>query len=213
MTHHSIGSELEASLARAGYLRLVGVDEAGRGPGAGPVVAAAITFPPNTHIPGVNDSKALSAKQREALEGDIRAQASSVGVAAISPATIDRVNIREATKLAMSRAIHNCLRALREGPALGAPQPDLIVIDGDFVPAAGAGVPEQCFVKGDARSFHIAAASIIAKEWRDRYMVQLAQRYPGYGFELHKGYLTQAHKAAIKRLGPCPAHRLSFRIR
>jgi ribonuclease HII len=210
MTHHSIGSDLEASLARAGYLRLVGVDEAGRGPGAGPVVAAALYFAPGEAIPGVDDSKALSAPRREALELEIRDRALGLGVASVSAATIDRVNIREATKLAMSLAITNCLRSF---PETGAPKPDLIIIDGDFVPGAGSGLPEQCFVKGDARSFHIAAASIIAKEWRDRFMKRLAERYPGYGFELHKGYLTKAHRAAIKRLGPCPAHRQSFRIR
>ncbi len=206
MTHHRIGSELESSLTRSGYLRLLGVDEAGRGPGAGPVVAAAVTFAPGESIPGVDDSKALSGPAREALAIEIRERALGLGVASIDPATIDRINIREATKLAMRVAIHNSLRSLP-----GA-QPDLIIVDGDFVPGAGVGVPEQCFVKGDARSFHIAAASIIAKEWRDRYMERPAPRYPGYGFEVHKGYLTKAHRRALKALGPCPAHRHSFRL-
>jgi ribonuclease HII len=209
MTNDSIGSDLETSLARAGYLRLIGVDEAGRGPVAGPVVAAAATFAPGTRIPGVTDSKALSASQRAALEGEIRSQALGLGLASVSAACIDRINIREATKLAMRVAIRNCVASLRaagtpvaseasvrhqgqrNGPRKSAsltllPKlPDLIIIDGDFVPVAGVGIPEQCFVKGDARAFHIAAASIIAKEWRDRLMKRLALRSPGYGFEKH----------------------------
>ena len=228
MTPDSIGSDLEASLARAGYLCLLGVDEAGRGPVAGPVVAAAVTFAPGEQIPGVTDSKVLSAARRASLETDIRARALGVGVASVSAACIDRVNIREATKLAMRVAIHNCLRSLQGGgqapgspdadaqtvPTEAAPAspPDLIIVDGDFVPGAGAGIPEQCFVKGDARAFHIAAASIIAKEWRDRLMGRLALRFPGYGFEIHKGYLTKVHAKALRELGASPAHRHSFRL-
>jgi len=197
--------EIEDLLARNGYVRLMGVDEAGRGPVAGPVVAAAVVWGDLPRLPGVDDSKKLKPARRVELDAEIRATAEAVGVGVVEPADIDRLNIREATKLAMRQAIAQCLGRCRT-------RPQLVVVDGDFVPVARAGVPEQCFVGGDARSFTIAAASIVAKEHRDRLMLELAARYPGWGLEQHKGYLTAAHREAIERLGLSPIHRRSFKV-
>jgi ribonuclease HII len=197
--------EIEALLATNGYLRLMGVDEAGRGPVAGPVVAAAVYYGTAPFVAGVDDSKKLKPTARAELDRAIRATAEAVGVGVVEAAEIDRLNIREATKLAMRLAIAECLSRATS-------HPQLIVVDGDFVPMARAGVPEQCFVRGDARSAVIASASIVAKEHRDRLMLELAARYPGWGLEQHKGYLTAAHGEAIQRLGRSPVHRKSFRV-
>lgn len=174
---------------------------------AGPVVAAAVYYGNAPIVDGVDDSKALKPARRAELDVAIRATAEAVGVGVVGAGVIDSVNIRQATKLAMRLAIANCLARVSSSP-----RPQLIVIDGDFVPAAHAGVPEQCFVAGDARSAVIGSASIVAKEHRDRLMAALALRYPGWGLEVHKGYLTAAHREAIQRLGRSPVHRTTFRV-
>lgn len=196
--------DYDALLARAGIRLVVGVDEAGRGPVAGPVVAAALLLDPDAPLPGLDDSKALTPAARATLEPLVRQAACALGVGVVDAPTIDARNIRQATRLAMRIAIRNCMKGLDQ-------RPQLVLVDGDFVPDAHTGVPEQCLVKGDARARAIAAASIIAKETRDRLMDRLAARFPSYGFEIHKGYLTAAHRAALLRLGPCPAHRRTFR--
>lgn len=175
---------------------ICGVDEAGRGPWAGPVVAAAVILAPDGAPDGVRDSKALSPAERARLEPLIRA-ASRVGVGVASVAEIDRLNIREATFLAMRRAV----AALPERPSLAR-------IDGRDAPDLGC--RGEAIIGGDDLDPAIACASIIAKEVRDRMMVEACARYPGYGFAQHKGYGVPAHAAALARLGPCPLHRTSF---
>jgi ribonuclease HII len=188
----------ENALRAAGYRLVVGIDEAGRGPLAGPVSVAAVILPPDFSHDLLNDSKQLAEKKRERLyeeitsREDIRWHAEMVGVE-----EIDRVNILQATWLGMRR----CAQALK-------PRPDAALIDGR--PVRDFPIHQVALVKGDSLSHSIAAASIIAKVRRDRLMVELADRYPGYGFEVHKGYPTPAHQAALKRLGPCPEHRRSF---
>lgn len=188
----------ENALRAAGYRIVVGIDEAGRGPLAGPVSVAAVILPPDFDHDLLNDSKQLTEKRRERLyeeittREDIRWHAEMVGVG-----EIDRVNILQATWLGMRR----CAQALT-------PRPDAALIDGR--PVRNFPIHQVALVKGDSLSHSIAAASIIAKVRRDRLMVELAGRYPGYGFEVHKGYPTPAHQAALKRLGPCPEHRRSF---
>lgn len=188
----------ENALRAAGYRLVAGIDEAGRGPLAGPVSVAAVILPPDFEHDLLNDSKQLTEKKRERLyeeittREDIRWHAELVGVE-----EIDRVNILQATWLGMRR----CAQALN-------PRPDAALIDGK--PVRNFPIHQVALVKGDSLSHSIAAASIIAKVRRDRLMVQLADRYPGYGFEIHKGYPTPAHQAALKRLGPCPEHRRSF---
>lgn len=176
---------------------ICGVDEAGRGPLAGPVVAAAVILPDQYNLSGLNDSKKISAPKREALYGGIVAQALACGVAQASVEEIERLNILEATLLAMRRAVD----------ALSV-RPQLILVDGNI--ARGFDVPARAIVGGDALEPCISAASILAKVMRDRLMNDLAERYPGYGFERHKGYGTAAHAAALKMLGPCPEHRKRF---
>ena len=189
--------ELENELYASGVVPLCGVDEAGRGPLAGPVCAAAVILPRGLEIEGLNDSKKLSEKKREKLYDEITAKAISFGVAFASVEEIEEFNILEATFLAMNRAI-----------AQLSPQPALALIDGNR--DKGIAVPARCVVGGDGRCADIAAASILAKVTRDRYMLQMAERYPEYGFEKHKGYGTAAHYAAIRAHGPSPIHRLSF---
>lgn len=174
-----------------------GVDEAGRGPLAGPVCAAAVVLPRGVEIAGLNDSKKLSEKRREALYGEITNKALHWAAAFAEVREIEELNILGATYLAMNRAI----------AALGVGI-DLALIDGNR--NAGIEYPSRCVVKGDAKCVSIAAASVLAKVTRDRYMRALAEKYPGYGFERHKGYGTEAHYAAIRALGPCPEHRPSF---
>ena len=189
--------ELENELYAQGYSLLCGVDEAGRGPLAGPVCAAAVILPAGLEIPGLNDSKKLSEKQREALFEPIKAAAKAYGIAFASVEEIENLNILNATFLAMNRAISQL-----------SPQPELALIDGNR--NTGITVPSRCVVKGDSRCADIAAASVLAKVSRDRYMLEMAEKYPEYGFERHKGYGTKLHYEAIRQYGPCPIHRLSF---
>ncbi|MBF8222685.1 ribonuclease HII [Halomonas sp. 328] len=177
--------------------RLAGVDEVGRGPLVGAVVAAAVILDPARPIEGLNDSKALSAKRRQALDGEIREHALAFAVAEASPAEVDELNIYHATHLAMRRAID----ALR-------PAAEYLLVDGNRLP--GHPLPGQAVVKGDARHPAIAAASILAKVARDAQMLALDDRHPDYGFARHKGYPTREHLAALERLGPLPEHRRSF---
>ncbi len=173
-----------------------GVDEAGRGPLAGPVVASAVILDPHNLPKGLNDSKALSATRREHMLNEIMDKASvSIGIA--EPEEIDRINILAASMTAMSRAVAGLPR-----------EPIAALIDGNRMPDLR--VPGQAIVKGDARSLSIAAASIVAKVTRDRLMVLADRRYPGYGFAGHKGYPTNAHREALERLGACPIHRRSY---
>lgn len=189
--------ELENELLDRGVAPLCGVDEAGRGPLAGPVCAAAVMLPRNLVIPELNDSKKLSPKKRDALYDAILAQAVSYGIAFATVDEIEKWNILGATFLAMNRAIEQ----LSEPPALA-------LIDGNR--NSGIQVNSQCVVGGDGKCAEIAAASILAKVTRDRYMLQMAEQYPQYGFAQHKGYGTAAHYAALREYGPCPIHRPSF---
>lgn len=189
--------ELENELLDRGVAPLCGVDEAGRGPLAGPVCAAAVMLPRNLVIPGLNDSKKLSPKRRDALYDAILAQAASYGIAFATVEEIEKWNILGATFLAMNRAIEQ----LSEPPALA-------LIDGNR--NSGIHGNSQCVVGGDGKCAEIAAASILAKVTRDRYMLQMAEQYPQYGFAQHKGYGTAAHYAALREYGPCPIHRPSF---
>ena len=189
--------ELESGLRAEGYDRICGVDEAGRGPLAGPVCAAAVILPPDVELPGLNDSKKLSEKKRELLFPLIQEQAVAWSVAFASVEEIEELNILRATFLAMNRAI----------AGLNV-KPDLALIDGNQ--NREIAMPSRTVVHGDARCACIAAASILAKVSRDRLMKELAVRYPQYGFEKHKGYGTKAHYAALREYGPCPIHRRSF---
>lgn len=189
--------ELESSLRAEGYDRICGVDEAGRGPLAGPVCAAAVILPPDAELPGLNDSKKLSEKKRELLFPLIQEQAVAWSVAFASVEEIEELNILRATFLAMNRAIAGL-----------DPKPDLALIDGNQ--NREIAMPSRTVVHGDARCACIAAASILAKVSRDRLMKELALQYPQYGFEKHKGYGTKAHYAALREYGPCPIHRRSF---
>ena len=177
---------------------ICGIDEAGRGPWAGPVTAAAVILDPTRLIDGLTDSKKLSEKRREALEPEIQARAAAWAVAHASAEEIDQLNIREATFLAMRRAVE----------ALGA-TPTLALVDGNALPG-DLPCPARAIVKGDLTEPAISAASILAKTARDRLMRALCEAHPGYGFSAHKGYGTAAHAEALARLGPCPAHRMSF---
>lgn len=188
----------EAKARANGFLAPAGVDEAGRGPLAGPVVAAAVILPEGYDHPLIRDSKALSPNARERAFSLIVADAVAYAIAEASPLEIDAVNILQASLLAMRRAVE----------ALSAP-PDFLYVDGTFrVPCD---LPQQPLVKGDSRCRSVAAASILAKVTRDASMREYDLAYPGYGFAGHKGYPTKDHYAAIRRLGPCPIHRLSFR--
>ena len=188
---------LENERIAAGLSPLCGVDEAGRGPLAGPVCAAAVILPQGLELPGLNDSKKLTEKQREALFDVIRDQAVSYGIAFATVEEIEEFNILGATFLAMRRAVEQ----LSVVPALA-------LVDGNRDP--GLGIPTETVVKGDGKCADIAAASILAKVTRDRYMLEMAEKYPEYGFEKHKGYGTKAHYAALREFGPSPMHRPSF---
>ena len=189
--------EIEEALMEKGITAICGVDEAGRGPLAGPVCAAAVILPDHLEIPGLNDSKKLTDKKRRELFPLIKEKAIAYGIAFASEQEIDEINILQATFLAMQRAIDQL-----EGKA------NFALIDGnrekDF------GLPVMTVVKGDSRSANIAAASVLAKVTRDLYMEELAKEYPEYGFEIHKGYGTKAHYAALTEHGACAAHRKTF---
>ena len=189
--------EIEKELLASGVAPVCGVDEAGRGPLAGPVCAAAVLLPPGLEIAGLNDSKKLSGAKRERLYDEITQKALSYGIAFASVEEIETLNILGATYLAMNRAI-----------AQLDPPPALALIDGNR--NAGIENASRCVVGGDAKCASIAAASILAKVTRDRYMLEMAERFPEYGFAQHKGYGTQAHYDALRRYGPCPIHRPSF---
>ena len=189
--------ELEGQLYDSGLTCLCGVDEAGRGPLAGPVCAAACILPRGLELEGLNDSKKLTEKRREKLFEQITAQAVSYGIAFAEVEEIEELNILGATYLAMNRAIEKL-----------SVKPELALIDGNR--NAGITVPSRTVIHGDGLCADIAAASILAKVTRDRYMVELAAQYPQYGFDRHKGYGTQAHYAAIREFGPTPVHRPSF---
>ena len=181
-----------------GFLRVAGVDEAGRGPLAGPVVAAAVILPPGFEAGDITDSKKLSPKKRDRLYDYIQAEASAVGVGVIDSAEIEAINILQASLKAMRVAVE----------ALG-DSPDFLLVDGNFkVPMP---LSQEALVKGDSRSVSIASASIVAKVVRDRLMAEYAELYPQYGFAGHKGYPTKAHKEAIALYGPTPIHRKTFK--
>ncbi len=186
--------EIESELP---FELICGVDEAGRGPLAGPVCAAAVILPKGLVIPGLNDSKKLSDKRRRELFPIIQQEAVSFGIAFASQEEIDEINILQATFLAMRRAMEQLN-----------PQPEFALIDGNR--ETDFGVPCKTVIKGDSLSANIAAASVLAKVTRDNWMMEAAQKYPGYGFEIHKGYGTKAHYAALEKLGPCPIHRRTF---
>ncbi len=187
----------ERELRGQGFLRIAGVDEAGRGPIAGPVVAAAAILSDGCRLPGLADSKLLKAEQRERLFDRIREKAVCVAVGVADARTVDRLNVLRATHFAMNEAV----RQLR-------PRPDLLLVDGRGLP--GVGLPQRAIVGGDRTCGSIAAASIVAKVVRDRMMMELDRAYPGYGFARHKGYSTRQHLARLLELGACPEHRLSF---
>ncbi|MDK2855131.1 MAG: ribonuclease [Bacillota bacterium] len=188
----------ERRLWAAGYSYVAGIDEAGRGPLAGPVVAAAVILPPGVHLPNLNDSKQLTPREREELYPLIVGQAVAVGVGIADVYYIERYNILRATKRAMLLAVRNL-------PV----RPDYLIIDA--LSLEEIEIPQESIIKGDTLSASIAAASIVAKVRRDRIMAAWEKVYPGYGFARHKGYATREHIMALKRLGPCPLHRLSFR--
>lgn len=188
----------ERSLSSQGCRRIAGIDEAGRGPLAGPVVAACCILPIGFLPPGVNDSKQLTEEQRESLFALIQSIPSiEYGIGIAEPAEIDRHNILKATFLAMSRALSQ----------LPSP-PDAIIVDGSLAPSFG--IPTLPIVKGDGKSASIASASILAKVTRDRIMVALDEQYPQYGFKVHKGYGTPEHLSALRKFGPCAIHRHTF---
>ena len=190
--------KFEHAAYQEGYELVCGVDEAGRGPLAGPVCAAAVILPRDLEIEGLNDSKKLSDKRRRALYEVITEQALAYGIAMVDEKVIDEINILQATFLAMRQAVEQ----LSEKPALA-------LVDGNREPDFGE-IPVKTIVKGDSLSANIAAASVLAKVTRDNWMMEAAEKYPGYGFEIHKGYGTKAHYAALEKLGPCPIHRRSF---
>jgi len=189
--------KFERSAYSDGFRFVAGIDEAGRGPLAGPVIAAAVILPVGLSIIGVDDSKKLTAGKREKLFEIIMAQAMSVGIGIVYPDEIDQINILQGTRRAMLAAVQQL-----------SPQPDCLLIDG--ISTIDSAVSQKTIIKGDSLSLSIAAASIIAKVTRDRYMIEMDATYPGYGFAGHKGYGSAAHMEAIRRLGPSPIHRLTF---
>jgi len=190
--------KFEKRALEKGFTTIAGIDEAGRGPLAGPVVSAAVILPADFSIAGITDSKKLTPKKRRRLYAGIYEQAVAVGVGIIDPAEIDRINILRAALLSMAISVENL-----------EPTPDYLLIDGPApIPSK---LPQNPIPKGDARSISIAAASIVAKVTRDNLMEVYHQDYPHYGFARHKGYPTRDHKAAIKKFGCCPIHRMSFR--
>ncbi len=190
----------EHEARRAGHGYIAGVDEAGRGPLAGPVVTAAVILPFELRIEGIRDSKKLNPRQRLQARENILGAAHAFAWGAASPTEIDRLNIHQASLLAMLRAVLNLT-----------PLPDYLLVDGKFTLELDSSTGQKAVVKGDDRSVSIAAASILAKVMRDDIMERLDRAFPGYGLAQNKGYPTREHKEALSRLGPCPAHRRSFR--
>lgn len=195
----------EARARAMGFRTVAGVDEAGRGPLAGPVVAAAVVLPAGFRHPGIRDSKALTPEAREVAYAVIASRAVAFAVAQSSPEEIDRINILQASLLAMRRAVEKLARV-----------PDFLYIDGTFsIPASGSacwsGMLQETIVAGDTCCASVMAASILAKVSRDRMMVSFDRLYPGYGFASHKGYPTKEHQAALRAFGPTPIHRKTFR--
>ena len=190
--------EIEKDLYSKGAKKVCGIDEAGRGPLAGPVVVAAVIMPEDSFIEGVNDSKKVSEKKREKLYDEITQNAIAWGVGIIDQKEIDEINILNATKKGVTTALNELTQ-----------RPDIILVDA-LTGIDTLGIPYQSIIKGDAKSYSIAAASIIAKVTRDRIMKQWDEIYPEYGFERHKGYGTKAHIEVIKNNGICPIHRKSF---
>ncbi len=188
---------IERGLIAQGYKYVCGVDEVGRGPLAGPVVCAAVIMPLEDVIEGVDDSKKLSAKKREKLNEEILKNAVAYRICRVEPQIIDEINILEATKLCMKQAVESLEIT-----------PDVVITDGNMT--LDIALPQRSYVKGDALSYTIGAASIIAKVYRDKIMDEYAKQYPQYGFERNAGYGTAAHIAAIKSNGLCPVHRRSF---
>ena len=193
MVDYSIENEYKAQ----GYNIICGIDEAGRGPLAGPVYAAAVILPPDCVIDGLNDSKKLTEKKRERLFDEIKEKALAYGIASADEKEIDEINILNATFLAMKRAVDSL-----------SVKPDLALIDGNQKPHTG--IEEVTVVKGDAKSMSIAAASVLAKVSRDRFMLETAKKYPQYEFERHKGYGTKLHYEKISQYGVCEIHRRTF---
>lgn len=189
--------QIEQSWFERGVQIICGVDEAGRGPLAGPVCAAAVILPANIEIPGLNDSKKLSDKKRRELFPVIKQKAVAYSIAMVDHKDIDEINILQATYKAMGLAIAQL-------PV----RPELALVDGNR--SGDFGVSVETVVHGDSLSASIAAASVLAKVTRDNYMMEMAQAYPGYGFDIHKGYGTKAHYEALRELGPCPIHRMTF---
>ena len=188
---------IEKSLYIDGFRSIAGIDEVGRGPLAGPVMAAAVILPKGRTLAGVDDSKKLSPYRREQLYDIIMSQALAVGIGIVEPDVIDRVNILQATRRAMLQAVLQLT-----------PSPDFLLIDG--ITPIDSSIPQKTVKKGDSLSLSIAAASIVAKVTRDRLMREMDHIYPGYSFAGHKGYGSALHLEAIRRLGPCPIHRLTF---
>ena len=189
--------EYENKLLQQGYKLIAGIDEAGRGPLAGPVCAAAVILPENAEISGLNDSKKLTDKRRRELVPVIKETALAYAIAFADEKEIDEINILQATFLAMERAVSQL-----------SVKPEYLLIDGNR--KKDMGIPAETVIKGDSLSASIAAASILAKVARDDYMLEMAEKYPMYGFEIHKAYGTKAHYAALREYGPCPLHRMSF---
>lgn len=187
----------EKMAQRWGYKLIAGIDEAGRGPLAGPVMAAAVILPTGVIIPGVDDSKKLNPNKRDKLFDIIMEKAVSVGVGVIAAVEIDRINILQATRRAMLAAVNLLVQ-----------QPDYLLIDG--ITTIDTLISQKTIIKGDSLSHSIAAASIIAKVTRDRYMIEMDALYPEYGFAKHKGYGSAAHLSIIRKIGPSPIHRMSF---
>lgn len=190
-------NNLELDLKNKGYKHIIGIDEAGRGPLAGPVVAAAVIIPDGFDTIGINDSKKLSSKTRELFYNKITTGCAHA-ISEVDEKIIDEINIREATKLAMRNVIYNM------------PEADFALIDGNFIPEV-IDIPAQPIIGGDRLSVSIAAASIVAKVFRDKIMMHYHFQWPAYGFNKNKGYGTKHHREIIEMIGPCPIHRKSFR--
>ncbi|WP_246514901.1 ribonuclease HII [Desulfonema limicola] len=188
----------EKKARQNGFSIIAGIDEAGRGPLAGPVVSGAVILSDSFSVPGITDSKKLTPKKRESLYKEIYAHAAGIGIGIVEPEEIDRINILQASLFSMLLAVKD-LKI----------QPQYLLIDGKFpIPSD---IPQETVIKGDSLSISIGAASIIAKVTRDRIMYEYHKKYPEYGFDRHKGYPTKTHKQAVKEFGPCPIHRLTFK--